>query len=183
MLQIPGTDTASASSQVQGSAVSSNPITATGSPVSQSRAPHSPVDMKLWPDESQPQKVSSAVADAVNTEVNSNATDAIAAYGNALGELNAIGSSQLQTGDIIQWEHGSAIIACKGNDAYMIVNGDYKPLDPHSPPSGPYGSFQGFFRPDAAEIQGSERANENVQPAAAVTTGTPPAPGTTTRRV
>lgn len=178
MLNIPGATAQPVSEQQPASAVSADPITSTGAP-----SPHSMVDMKYSPDDSDSQKVTSAVSQAVHRELNNNSTDGLAAYGNSLGNLQQVGSSQLHTGDIIRWQNGSAIIAFKGAEPYIIIDGDWKPIDPGNPPTGPYGDFQGFFRPDAAVPADNGRSAENVQASAAGTAGVPPTGSTAARRV
>ncbi|WP_406271628.1 hypothetical protein OH799_31115 [Nocardia sp. NBC_00881] len=117
------------------------------------------VDMRL--PNGATQKVSAAVAEAVNREFNNpNGSDARAAYAGTLGESTSghtwttIDSASLRTGDIVQWENRSAIAVVTDDGLHYITNGQLVPLDPHNPVDdnhGPYGAFQGFFHPTGVD--------------------------------
>jgi hypothetical protein len=130
------------------------------------------VDMKL-PDGST-QKVSSVVADAVNREFNNpNGSDAEGAYGAALGQLKQIDPSAAHTGDIVQWENHSAVIVRESQDnAYMIIDGEPKPLNLLQ--QGDHSDYR-FFHPSGADPSGGRQGqgNATTQAVAAVTSSNP----------
>jgi hypothetical protein len=134
------------------------------------------VDMKL-PDGTT-QKVSSAVSQAVQKELNNpNGSDARSAYAGTTGQPTAgspwvsVDSAHLQTGDVVQWANRSAIVVVEPSGLEVIVNGQLVPLDPNNPPdggTGGYGEFQGFFHPSGADLD-----NSAPQPEQASTPSTP----------
>ncbi|WP_330257080.1 hypothetical protein OG874_22425 [Nocardia sp. NBC_00565] len=143
-------------------------------------APNSMVDMKL-PDGST-QKVSSAVAQAVNKELNNpNGSDARSAYAGtpAAGTFpgNQVDSSHLQTGDVVQWDNNrTGLVVVEGGRLEFIVNGQLVPLDPNNPPSGgDYGNFQGFFHPGGTDVSTTQQAAVPATPGAVTAPPTAPA--------
>ncbi|WP_329411992.1 hypothetical protein OG563_06140 [Nocardia vinacea] len=141
------------------------------------------VDMKL-PDGST-QKVSSAVAQAVNKELNNpNGSDARSAYAGTSGAAspsgpwNAVDSSHLRTGDVVQWENRSGLVVVDSAGLQVIVNGQLVPLDPNNPPggvNGGYGNFQGFFHPSGVDVQATVQ-QADVPAAPGAVTAPPSAP-------
>ncbi|WP_157172482.1 hypothetical protein [Nocardia pneumoniae] len=142
------------------------------------------VDMTL-PDGTT-QKVSPAVAEAVNKELNNpNGSDARAAYtGTSAGPWTAVDTAAVRTGDILQWaeiedsdgvsgatvqsDH-TALVVETGAGRQIIVGGQLVPLDPNNPPiekPGGRSEFRGFFRPSGA---GVEAGGESVTTGAAAT--------------
>jgi len=124
------------------------------------------------------QKVSAAVAEALNTEANNpNGSDARAAYAGSLGESTpahswtSVDASNLRTGDVVQWENRSALVVVAEDGLYTMSGGQMVPLDTSNPVDddhGSYGMFQGFFHPT-----GLDAATDPAQAA-------PPAPSTAT---
>ncbi|PPJ19832.1 hypothetical protein C5E45_32510 [Nocardia nova] len=115
---------------------------------------NSMVDMKL-PDGSA-QTVSAVVADVVNREMNNpNGCNADGAYGNALGQLTQIDPSAAHTGDIVRWGNHSAVIVREGQDnAYMVVDGEMKPLNLMA--QGSLTDYT-FFHPSGADPSDAHR--------------------------
>ncbi len=129
------------------------------------------VDMKL-PDGST-QKVSPAVSEAVNKELNNpNGSDARAAYtGTSAGPWTAVDTANVRTGDVFQWaeinnsngqddttvqtDH-TALVVDTNAGRQIVVNGRFVPLDTNNPPiegEGWRSEFRGFFRPSGAGIE------------------------------
>ncbi|MEC3920207.1 hypothetical protein [Nocardia sp. CDC160] len=100
----------------------------------------------------------SAVDKAIHTEfADSNGSNAVEAYKGTTGEeipgskpWTWIGGDQLRTGDVIQWEKGSALVVHDDTGLKVIYQGNPIPLDPNNPPSKDYGSFQGYRHPTGA---------------------------------
>ncbi|MFI6368336.1 hypothetical protein ACIBG0_37045 [Nocardia sp. NPDC050630] len=172
-----------AAAQAQSAVASNQPTNvvqadASATPPSVGAGGRSMVDMKL-PDGTT-QKVSSAVAQAVNKELNNpNGSDARSAYSGTTGQPSAgspwvsVDSSHLETGDVVQWANRSAIVVVDPSGLEVIINGQRVPLDPNNPPdggNGAYGDFQGFFHPTGADL---DTAAQQQQP------GPPSAPGGT----
>jgi hypothetical protein len=142
------------------------------------------VDMKL-PDGTT-QKVSSAVAQAVNKELNNpNGSDARSAYTGTPGQPSAgspwvsADSAHLQTGDVVQWANRSAIVVVEPSGLEVIVNGHLVPLDPNNPPdggTGGYGEFQGFFHPSGSDLDNSAQQQQAPTPSAPGVTAAPATP-------
>ncbi|MBF6274825.1 MULTISPECIES: hypothetical protein [Nocardia] len=132
---------------------------------------HSMVDMKL-PDGSA-QKVSAVVADVVNKEMNNpNGCNADGAYGNALGQLTQIDPSAAHTGDIVRWGNHSAVIVREGPDnAYMVVDGQMKPLNLMT--QGSLTDYT-FFHPSGADPSDAGQSQRNTAQSVAATTATGP---------
>ncbi|MFC9897833.1 hypothetical protein ACFVMC_29440 [Nocardia sp. NPDC127579] len=147
------------------------------------------VDMKL-PDGST-QKVSSVVAQAVNKELNNpNGSDANAAYAGTTGASSAgnpwvalSGNEPLHTGDVVQWANRSAlVVVIDEQEKYIIFNGQLVPFeDPNNPPvvdddsKGAYGDFQGFYRPNGADLTDATDST-SAQPPSVPAPTTAPAP-------
>ncbi|MEV0297683.1 hypothetical protein [Nocardia sp. NPDC050710] len=105
------------------------------------------------------QKAPSAVAEAVHREMNNhNGADAEAAYRGTAGESKPgaewtpVTEGKLNTGDVVQWGHRSALVVRVNGKLYVILNGELVPFDfdVNNPPDigkGPYGDFMGYRRP------------------------------------
>ncbi|RMI29526.1 hypothetical protein [Nocardia stercoris] len=112
--------------------------------------PTAPVDMKF---DGTTQKVPAVVADAVSREANNpNGSDASAAYRGTVADERTwvhIDPSQLRTGDVMRWDHHSALIVVDQAGPQMVVDGHPVSLDTSNPPDGhgTYGQFHGYFHP------------------------------------
>ncbi|MGY4098682.1 hypothetical protein ACW2Q0_03830 [Nocardia sp. R16R-3T] len=136
------------------------------------------VDMRL-PDGST-QKVSSAVAQAVNKELNNpNGSDARAAYSGTGADISRgtpVGNSDLHTGDVATWSDRSGnvvatgVLVVDGSGLHMISSGHLVNLDTDNPPYGGHDdyTFSGFVRPADGTV------------AVAATDAAPAAPGAVT---
>ncbi|WP_039796902.1 hypothetical protein [Nocardia araoensis] len=152
--------------------------------------PGSMVDLVL-PDGST-QKVPSVVAQAVQKELsNPNGSDARAAYmgttaaptpGHPWSMVDTanqrIGSSELRTGDVVQWTNRTALVVVTDNGLHYITSGQLVPLDPHNPQAdnhGAYGDFEGYFRPSGIDIHSAPvEPVQTAAPQVAATAQPPP---------
>ncbi|WP_040698108.1 hypothetical protein, partial [Nocardia vinacea] len=95
------------------------------------------------------------LAEAFNHAINDpNGSDAHAAYTGTGGQETAtrpwtnIGEGQVKTGDVVQFEHRSALVYVDANNKiFAIVGGSAVPLDTASPPDASFGSFMTFKHP------------------------------------
>ncbi|AFU02720.1 hypothetical protein O3I_023825 [Nocardia brasiliensis ATCC 700358] len=133
-------------------------------------------------------RVSEVVAGAVHAAVsNPNGSDAVAAYNGTAGDpasWTQIPEAEVRSGDVVKWEHRTALVLADDTGLHTIVNGALVPLDPNRPPEdghGQYGNFEHFLRP-----AGTAMAPENVGVTAPQVTATaaavPPVPEVTTAR-
>ncbi|TLF55289.1 hypothetical protein [Nocardia cyriacigeorgica] len=148
--------------------------------------PKTMVDMKL-PDGST-QKVSSVVAQAVQKEMsNPMGSDARAAYAGTPGQSApgspwvSVESSNLRTGDVVQWTNRTGLLLVTDAGVQVLVNGQAVPLDPNNPPdggNGDYGTFQGYFHPTGADLDDPGQLAAAGAAPPAVTSGptSPPPP-------
>ncbi|RDI54546.1 hypothetical protein [Nocardia mexicana] len=135
------------------------------------------VDMKL-PDGSQ-QKVPSAVADVVNKELNNpNGSNPEGAYGSSMGEAKEVSQAGANTGDIVRWSNGSAILVRQGpGEMFLVIDGQMKPFNvPADNPEYKY------FHPSGADAKGGEGSAQQGNGSSAATAVSAPGSGASAGR-
>ncbi|MFI6959521.1 hypothetical protein ACIBJI_39410, partial [Nocardia sp. NPDC050408] len=168
---------------------------ATGTPVSAN--PNAMVDAKI-PGLGDVKLPAGPIAQAFNHAINEpNVADAQAAYTGTSGQemhtgtggqqtdtWTNISESQVKTGDVVQFEHRSALVYVDGeNKLFAIVGGGAIPLNTAFPPDSSFGGFVTFKHPSGLDGIGNATQQAALPPVTAAATApssTPPVTAATT---